>query len=60
MTHLNILSMKAMPGNVEVIAPSTHDSSIQIRLIFDCVKSVQVISAPIRHMLIESVQESLA
>ena len=49
MPHLSILSMKAMPGHVERIAPSKHDSSIQIRLKFDCVKSVQLISAPIRH-----------
>ena len=34
MPHLSILSMKAMPGHVERIAPSTHDSSIQIRLKF--------------------------
>ena len=49
MTHLSILSIKLMTGHVERIAPSTHDSSIQIRLKFDCVESVQLISAPIRH-----------
>jgi hypothetical protein len=49
MTHLNILSRKAMPCHVEWITPSTHDSSIQIRVKFDCVKSVQVIAPPIRH-----------
>ena len=49
MTHLNILSTKAMPGHVERITTSTHDSSIQIRFKFDSVKSVQVIAPPIRH-----------
>ena len=49
MTHLNILSTKEMPGYVECITPSMHDSSIQIRFKFDCVKSVQVIAPPIRH-----------
>ena len=47
MTHINILSTKEMPGHVEEITPSTHDSSIQIRFKFDCVKSVQVIAPPL-------------
>ncbi len=47
--HLNILSTKAMLGHVEwtQITPSTHVSTIQIRLKFDGVKSVQVIALPI-------------
>ena len=49
MTHLIILSAKEMPGHVERITPNTHDSSIQIRFKFDCVKSVQVVAPPIRH-----------
>ena len=35
-----------MLGHVERITPSTHDSTIQIRLKFDGVKSVQVIAQP--------------
>ena len=46
-THLNILSTKAMSGHVERITSSPHDSAIQIRLKFDRVKSVQVIAPPI-------------
>ena len=46
-THLNILSTKAMLGHVERITPSTHDSAVQIRLKFHGVKSVQVIAPPI-------------
>ena len=50
-THLNILSTKAMLGHVERITPSTHDSAVQIRLKFHGVKSVQVIAPPITNQI---------
>ena len=40
--HLHILATKPMLGHVEGVTPSTHNSSIQIRLKLDTVKRVQI------------------
>ena len=43
-THLHILATKSMLGHVVGVTPSTHNSSIQIRLKLDTVKRVQIIT----------------